>query len=213
MFQLKDIDMNIIFDQLRVSEDGKYLYIDAHVNTASYFEKTYIDSIVIMTADQVSETSPKMPTENYIYKKTIEGEEKEISLALTPADFIKMWETDTSAMSFKQTDMNKTLFFVYVSWKGSVDGCAPCGSDDEFALGITFNESILHQRVMDFTKELVSNCDVPYGFMDFILLWYAFKASVETGHYISAIKFFNMLFDIVDDRGYSFAIGGCGCHG
>lgn len=48
----------ILFDQLRISDDGKRLYINAHVNKADYFANVYIDSIVIMTADKVSETAP-----------------------------------------------------------------------------------------------------------------------------------------------------------
>ena len=57
----------ILFDQLRISDDGKRLYINAHVNKADYFANVYIDSIVIMTADKVSETAPGTPTSDYVY--------------------------------------------------------------------------------------------------------------------------------------------------
>ena len=32
----------ILFDQLRISDDGKRLYINAHVNKADYFANVYI---------------------------------------------------------------------------------------------------------------------------------------------------------------------------
>lgn len=203
----------IIFDQLRISDDGQRMYINVHVNKASYFDNIVIDSITIMTSDKVSETAPGTPTEDYIYTKKVEGEERELNLVLTSADFTKTWETDPKAMAFKQSDMSNTLFFVYVKVKGTPDACTPCTLDEETTLGVTFDENILYQRVMDYTKDLVRECSTPTGFVDFILLWNAFKASIETEHYVAAIKFFNMLFDVVDDNGHKLTVKGCGCHG
>lgn len=206
----------IIFDQLRISDNGKMLYVNAHVNAASYFDNVYIDSITIMTSDKVSETAPGTPTEDYIFTKKVEGKEKELNMVLSSADFTKTGETDPKAMSFKQEDMSKTLFFVYIKCKteGAIDCNVPCRLDEETTLGVTFDENILHQKVMGFTKELVNDCcNIPLEFIDFILLWNAFKSSVETEHYISAIKFFNLLFDVRGDSGSMLSKGGCGCHG
>ena len=80
---------------------------------------------------------------------------------------------------------------------------------------------------MDYTKDLADDCTIPTGFTDFILLWNAFKASVETEHYGPAIKYYNMLFGNPDERvtrdGSHSPFGGgsannrrtkpCGCHG
>ena len=204
----------IIFDQLRISDNGKKMYINAHVNKASYFDNIYIDSIVIMTADKVSETNPFMPTSDYIYIKKADDGTKELDLVLTPNDLSRSWETDVNAIAFNQADMSNTLFFVYIKCKGTPDSCTPCRLDEEVTLGVTLDENVLHQRVMGFTKQLVSSCcNVPTDFIDFILLWNAFKASVETEHYIPAIKFYNMLFGIVKKDGYQSTTGGCGCHG
>jgi hypothetical protein len=77
-------------------------------------------------------------------------------------------------------------------------------------LGVTFDESLYYQKVMQFTKELVGNCDIPDNFIDLILLWNGFKAAVETEHYIEAIDYYNKMF-----RGNTvrFSTLGCGCHG
>lgn len=205
----------IIFDQLRISDDGRKMYINAHVNKADYFDNAYIDSITIMTSDKVLETAPGTPTSDYIYTKKIEGNEKEINLVLTANDFTRTWERDPKAMPFKQGDMSRTLFFVYIKckWEGTPGECIPCTLDEETTLGVTFDENMLYQRVMDYTKDLLDECKVPIAFMDFILLWNAFKASIETEHYIPAIKFFNMLFGIVDASGHKGIIKGCGCNG
>lgn len=202
--------MSVIFDQLRISDDGKRMYINIHVNKASYFDNIYLDSLTIMTADKVSETSPDMPTEDYIYTQSFEGNVKEAGLVLTADDFLKIWEEDADAMKFKQKDMSRTLFFVYVKIRGVPGECTPCRLDEEVTVAVTFDVNILYQKVMNYTKDLLKHCVVPQAFIDFILLWNTFKAAIETEHFIPAIKYFNMLFDIV---GKVSITKGCGCHG
>lgn len=203
----------IIFDQLRISDNGKRMYINAHVNKASYFDDIYIDSIVIQTSDRVSETDPGLPTSDYIYIKKMDGNTKELSLVLEASDLSKSWETDANAIAFGRGEMSRTLFFVYIKCKGVPGACTPCRLDEETTLGVVFDENVLHQRVMDYTKELLMDCVVPVDFIDFILLWNAFKAAIETEHYIPAIKFFNMLFGEVGKSCRSLPIKSCGCHG
>lgn len=202
----------IIFDQLRLSDDGSKMYINAHVNKSACFENMYVDTITIMTSDKVSETTPGLPTSNYIYTKKFTESDKEVNLVLTATDFTKTWETDPRAMVFKYEDMSRTLFFVYVKCKGTPAPNTPCTLDEETTMAVTFDEKMLYQRVMDYTKGLLSDCCIPVGFIDFILLWNAFKASVETEHYIPAIKFFNLLFGEVDSTGRRI-VKSCGCHG
>ncbi len=203
----------IIFDQLRISDDGKRMYINAHVNKADYFNDIYIDSIVIQTADKVSETDPGLPTSDYVYIKKAEENAKELNLVLEASDLSRSWESDPKAIAFGRGDMSKTLFFVYIKCKGTPGSCTPCRLDEETTLGVVFDENVLHQRVMDYTKELVTDCNVPTAFIDFILLWNAFKSAIETEHYIPAIKFFNMMFEEVGKSCQSRTIKICGCNG
>lgn len=203
----------IIFDQLRISDDGKRMYINAHVNKADYFKDIYIDSIVIQTADKVSETDPGLPTSDYVYIKKAEENTKELNLVLEASDLSRSWESDPKAIAFGRGDMSNTLFFVYIKCKGTPGSCTPCRLDEETTLGVVFDENVLHQRVMDYTKELVADCSVPSTFIDFILLWNAFKSAIETEHYIPAIKFFNMMFEEVVKSCQSRTIKTCGCNG
>lgn len=191
----------LIFDQLRLSDDATKLYINVHVNKADYFKDIYLDNIKIMTADKVSETNPEVPTEDCIFTYTFGDNVKEAALVLTVNDFLTL----------KQSDMSRTLFFVYVKCKGTVEACVPCRLDELTTLGVTFDEKLLYQRVMDYTKSLADDCKIPVGFTDFILLWNAFKASIETEHYIPAIKFWNQLFDVGTTGNITYK--GCGCHG
>ena len=191
----------LIFNQLRLSDDATRLYINVHVNKADYFKDIYLDNIKIMTADKVSETNPEVPTEDCIFTHTFGDNIKEVALVLTVNDFLTL----------KQSDMSRTLFFIYVKCKGTVGACIPCRLDELTTLGVTFDEKLLYQRVMDYTKSLADDCKIPVGFTDFILLWNAFKASVETEHYIPAIKFWNQLFDVGTIGNITYK--GCVCHG
>jgi hypothetical protein len=194
----------IIFDQLRISDDGKRMYINVHVNNADYFENICLDSITIMTQDQVSETAPEMVTDDYIYKITFDDNQRQADLVLTPHDCNE---------KFVKSSFSKDLFFVYVKCKEApLVGCPPCRLDELTTLGVTFDENMLYQAAMGYTKDLLKDCSVPQGFTDFILLWNAFKSSIETEHYVPAIKFWKMLFQ---EGSYNAPVitKNCGCHG
>lgn len=194
----------VLFDQLRISDDGKLMFINVHVNQASYFDDIYLDTLTIMTADKVSEAAPEMVTEDYVYKLTFEGNQKQADLVLTPADFNE---------HFSKSNFSSDLFFIYVKVKGVPDPCTPCTLDEMTTLGVTFDENMLYQKVMDYTKELAQDCTIPQDFTDFILQWNAFKASVETEHYIPAIKYWQMMFDKTGRASYGQITKNCGCHG
>lgn len=207
--------MSVLFDQLRVSDNGKKLYINVHVNKASDFDNVHLKSITIMTSDKVSETHPEVPTSNYIYKIDLtEGNYKEAHLVLTASDFQKIWETDPKARKFTTAEIPTTLFFVYVETKGVFGECTPCRLDETITLGVTFDTKLLYQKVMQFTKQLADTCKIPKAFLDFILLWNGFRAAVETEHFIPAIEFWKELFF----KGRGVMVNGeisnsCGCHG
>lgn len=192
----------IIFDQLRVSDDGRQLYIDAHVSRASCFDGVTIESLYICLGSQVYETQTIDPESNgYIYRKEYDGDVLEIHECIG---------IDDDSLIYNRTSFSKDLFFVYVGCSNVPEGCECYMTVGNYVLGVVFDDNLLYQKVMQFTKDLVDDCRIPVAFTDFILLWNAFKASVETEHFIPAIKFYNMLFD---NLGASSAAKPCGCHG
>lgn len=203
----------IVYDQLRVSDDGRQLYVDAHVSLASCFDGVTIQSLYICLGSQVYETLTIDPESNgYIYKKEYGEDIREIHECINITD---------ESLIYNKTSFSKDLFFVYVGCNTVPEGCECYASVGKYVLGVTFDENLLYQRVMQFTKGLADNCQIPVGFTDFILLWNAFKASVETEHYIPAIKYYNMLFGM-DTDGSSYGAYDktsgmiykpCGCHG
>lgn len=200
----------IIFDRLQISNKGDMLYIDAHVNEASYFDDNYIDEVVIQTADQVSETDPLTVGESYVYRYSTESRVREIHLALTPANFNEL---------FTKGDFSSDLFFVYIICKGTPSECTPCRLDEMTTVGVTFDYGLLYNNVMGNIKNLSDSCEVNTDFIDYILNFNAFKLAVETEHYLDAIDIYNRLMgkDVV--RKTTSSSSGkvttrrCGCHG
>ena len=198
----------VLFDQLRISDDGKLMFINIHVNQAEYFKDVYLKNIKVMTGDKVFEASDAcFPTSAYIYCESFGESVKEahvvIDKGVLDAAYIN-WNPSTkevidstkphAQVSFTGNNFSKDLFFVYVETTGEADECVPCGISSKPTVGVTFDETLLYQHVMGFTKSLADSCTVPTGFADFILLWNAFKSSVETEHWVPALKYYNMLF-------------------
>lgn len=200
----------IVFDQLRISDDGSKMYLNFHVNEAykadgtELFASRYLDYMVIKTGDQVSESSDACSSGgDNVFTLTFGDNEKEKSLVLTPSDF---------NLNFTKGDFTSDLFFVYVVCKEeTTDPCIPCPLADLTTLGVTFDENKFYQQVMQYSKELANDCQIPVGFTDLILRWNAFKSAIETEHYVPAVKYYNMLFgsDVVT----TYKTRGCGCHG
>lgn len=220
----------LIFDQLRISDNAKRLYINVHVNFAKEFDNIMLDSITIIPAIgkdgelQVSETSPDIPTENYIYKKVytedLQVDHIVIDKGVLDAAF-NNWNGSEAIdatkphakMSYSNGDFSNDLFFVFVKCKGTPGECTPCRLDEEITLGVTFYEAKFHQAVMQNTRELNRQCDIPKNFLDLILLWNGFKSAIETEHYMVAVDYWKKLFG---GRNGIPALGTtkpCGCHG
>lgn len=202
----------VIIDQLRIAEDGK-MFVDAHINTLDYFKDDSIESITIVTSDKVSETSPEVPVEDSIYYEEFPENPREIHLILDSIDFQKSWEEEPANQLFHKEDMSKNLFFVYIKCRGKHTGIdLPCSLDRDITVGVTFDDLFLYNKAMSFTKSIGNTCNIPIGFIDFILLWNAFKVSIYTEHYIQAIQFFNMLFGNIYSNNKEF-VSTCGCRG
>lgn len=346
----------ITVEQLRISNDGNTLYLDAHVNKAHYFDNTFVDKVTILTEDQVSELDPSSFGDDYIYQSTSGksnpitqlykqpcvlsgehllnhgtedggwkinfdtstnatthalsfvfsgmfstfenntpfllvtntdyvpsqgfnsnniiykvtgslydgeydsdhpiymfkgfgnignsnilkfylcvqkedgthqfteligtdnvnylhfyympysdgnvGEEKEIHLVLGINDFNE---------KFKANNLTENMFFVYITTKGTPSEDTPCRLDERTTLAVTFDYGIIFNRAMQYTREIANSCNIPMGFIDFILHYEALKLAIETEHYIPAIEHFKWLRNYSTDT--SITTKDCGCHG
>lgn len=217
----------VVIDQLRITDDGKQMIINAHINEAEYFNDVYFDNVTIMTADKVSENDPGTPTTDYIYKQVFEAETKSIAVVIDKGSLDAAYlntnhttgepvtDAPTAMVSFSHSNFSQDLFFIYFQCNGYPSECTPCHLAERTTVAVIFDETMFYQLVMNYTRELASDCQIPQGFIDFILLWNAFKAAVETEHWIPAIKFYDMMFGA---RGSNSGAGyivskPCRCHG
>jgi hypothetical protein len=193
----------VIIQQFRISDDGLRMYINLKVNDASYFKDRYITKITIMTGDKVTEaTDSASPTHDFIYQEEFNPEDnlRKLDLVLTPAEMNE---------NFTKSNFSTDLFFLFVECGGYIDGNVPCRFDEAVNTAVTFDEGLLYQKVMALTKELADTCNVSANLVDFILLYNALKASIETEHWVQAVQFYNRLVGSVK----GITVKGCGCHG
>lgn len=61
----------VTIEQLRISDDGRKMFIDAHINKAEQFENVYLSKVTVLTEDQVGEDNPHSYGDDYIYQQTI----------------------------------------------------------------------------------------------------------------------------------------------
>lgn len=184
----------ISIQELRITNTGDRLIIGANVRQEPYYNDVYIDKVIIDTEKTYSEHGP---SSNPIYSKQFEGNVKNINLQLDKLDL------GNNALS-------SHLFFVYIIAKGTPASNTPCGMDNINTLGVTMYMGLYYNTFMNYIGEMNNNCNIPQGLIDHILRYDALNTSINTGHYIKGIEFFNKWFSNSTPTPITH---NCGCHG
>lgn len=183
----------VIIEELQVTKDGKNLVIGARVRKEKYYPKIYIDKVIIDTEETYVEGGPsKTP----VFSKQIEGGAKEVNLSLDKLD-LGVYPCSH-------------LFFVYIIVKGTPSPDTPCGLDNISTLGVTMYMGNYYNTFMNYIKEMNNNCQVPQGLIDTILKYKALNTSIDSGHYLQGIKYYNKWFS---GKPTTPIISNCGCNG
>lgn len=170
----------IIFNELRVSETDNKLIIDASVSTLTYYSNVYIDKISIDTQDNYVGTGPSSTP---IYQQTVEGNIKDIRLELDEA-------------ILNNSSINTTLFFVYISIKGTPSPEAPCGADKINSLAVVANLSPIYKQAISLLNSVNENDILNRRLIDFILHLNGLDIALKTCSYLTAIKYWKRYFQI-----------------
>lgn len=204
----------IIFDQLRVSDDGKIFYLDAHVKNSASFDDVYITKLAVMRDTEVSETSAtEFPESSYAYFEgwDIDEETKEVHKVITLNEFNAVLNTEHLPT---MTDLSHNLFFVYIKCEGTPSFDTPCNSYNNPSIAVTYDTGKIYDNGMNFVRELADTCSIPSGFIDFILNKEALDTALSTGHYIPAKDYFYRLLGYANIKGNVVSTKKpCGCHG
>lgn len=206
----------IVLNECRITEDGKYLVIEASVDSLAYYENVYISNIII---DTDKTYIPDGPSSNPIYEQEFEGLERLNSDVMTDTD-CKCGNIYTSGgsksirlkLSSKDLDidnLNSNIFFVYLIASGYPAPDTPCGMDNSTVMGIAYNKRLIYNKAIGAIKELNDSCNIPKNFIDIFLKYKAFTLALKTGHFTEAIKIWKYL----KNSSITTISRGCGCHG
>lgn len=193
------------FNELRVSQDNRFLIIDVSVDESSYFDTVSLDSIVIDTQDTYVANGPSS-TPIYTYKV---GEDYQqvysspdnsqiLTSDLEPVLVNNELESRRVRLSLDATalgvQLNNTMFFVYVISTGTPSSDAPTSTIDPMIMGTVVNLYQFYQKSIYYLKKVNNDCEVPKCFIDFILRCKALELCIKTGNYTEAIKYWKKFF-------------------
>lgn len=189
----------VTFNELRITKDGKYLIIDVSIRSQSYYNDVYLDSISIDTQDTYKDGGP---SSSIVYHKDIASE----------SDKAKSYRLELSVGEFLPS-LSDNMFFVYVKAKGTPASDTPCGMDNEYTLGVTFNPCALYNSFMSYIKEVGNACSIPKNLINMLLQFKAVEASINTDHYAQAIEYYNKFIKNLGKTNTTAHIKSCGCYG
>lgn len=165
------------------------------VKSDSCYENVYIEEVYVGTQDTFSETSPYS---NSVWSETLSSQQKEYSLDLVVTDF----------PSEANIDMSKTLFFVTAKATGTPSPDTPCGCDNIYSTGATFDLCPIYNETMAYVKEIDNTCVLPRNFINMILQLKAIQYSINSGHYTQAAEYYKKFY-----KNLSVGTKPCNCNG
>ena len=172
------------FNELRITPDNRELIIDVSVKDLDIYTNVYLDYIMIDNQDTFIEDGP---SDNPIYTYTIEdaaystssnGSIKQCRLTLTNND----------------VNLSSDLLFIYVVVKGVPAPSTPCNMDNATTMGVVYNLHNIFQSFMPYIREVENDCNLPKGFVNYILRFKALELAFATGNYTLAVKYWNRFF-------------------
>lgn len=182
----------IKFTELRVQKERLTIVAEVR-DIENYYDNVYIDKIIVDTQDTFTTSGPSA---NPIYSVTVDGNKKRVSISL-------------SATTLGLEDLEHTMFFVYAKAKGTPAPGTPCGYDEEYSMGVTFAFCPIYNATMKYIREVENTCELPTSFINMILQFKAIQYSIDTGHYVQAINYYNKFYKNLNLGTTS----NCGCHG
>lgn len=182
----------IEFNKLIIIPYNKGLYIDCQIMDMPYFEDVYLDKIIIDTQDTYTSSGPsKVP----VYSKTIEGNTKSIQLTVPDTELL--------------VSPNETIFFVYVTAKGTPKPETPCGLDMTVAMAACVDSYSIYRIALNYLSEAYESCSIPKHLIDFILRYKAFQISLKTRDFPLAISYWKKFVS----SNISKQFNQCNCYG
>lgn len=164
----------------QLSAEG-ILHIDIQVEDKPYFENIYITGVRVDTADTYDTEYP--------YELRTQEPAKQLIVNI-------------------RTKLKGELLFITPQISGYPSEDTPCGQD-ECNKAYIYCDTDVKERGLAYLKELNENCQIPKGFIDFILKSAALDISLQTCNYKDAAKYWKYL----KGQKIKSKSKNCGCHG
>lgn len=204
----------VIFNELRITEDGNCIIVDCEVENVDVYANMYIQSIYLEYYENASAAS--MPSskayrlyENLDADTTVKGKRLVFSKDLL------------GLTNMGITDFDGGLFYVIVNCDGELPASAssmPCGYDNTTDIGAILDWRVFYTRGMSWVASIVSGCgepnfcENPTGFEDFVLLWNALKLALSTCNWDMVTELWKRFLRVSLGGSAANAVsGGCGC--
>lgn len=189
----------VIFNECRIDKEGKNLIVDVSVDSLSYYENIYLESITIDTDETFIEDGP---SSNYIYNDRF--------INVSDGRLTRKKRLKFSYKELGLDNFDDNILFVYIGVGGIPEPDTPCGMDNKHSVAVAVNMRPVYNMAMSYLKELEGTCTTARGFIDMILRLKAFELSIKTGNFITAIKQWDKLFK---NKRIVSPTKGCGCNG
>lgn len=214
----------IVFNNARISQDNKYITIDAKIENNKYYDNMYIDSVIIDNQDTFSangpsnnplytyNTEPKsinIYTENDLVNQVQDEDGINVQTEDNNVEYPRHVHLELDSKDLNMTTLENNMFFVYVIAGGTPAPDTPCGYDNNVAVKVLINTYPIYKDIMNYIGELGKTCQIPYDLIDKNLQLKMLDLSVQTGNNLKAIEIWKKYFMGKE----SDNITNCNCNG
>ena len=182
----------IVFNELRITDDGTKLIVRARVRQEDIYNNVYITGIKLGSGETYTEGD-------------IGGVTRMLD---TPAKSIDITITNYEIALQTSIDFKKDLIFIEVITTG--DPTIDCCCEDKGNIGVTLYMHNIYSNFLNMIREMGNTCSIPDNFINSFLEYKALETAIDSKHYTKGIEYYNKWFK----NNNTLAItGGCGCNG
>lgn len=199
----------VIFNELRICDDGNKLIIDVSIDSASVYDNMYIKGISVIWYKDMS-ASASLSSGDIVYQNTVPDiTVRNKRLTVNANELLHVLQTNNN--SFKGG-----LVYVLVECDGTLPASIstyPCGADEKIKIAAAPDWKTVYSMGMGYVYDLFDDCSKQCksmgGFENFVLLWNALKLAIAACDWDTVSSIWDKLNFVPSASGV--VSSGCGC--
>lgn len=179
------------FKELYINPDEGYLVVEANVKDLCYYDNVYLDELIIDTQDTYT---PSGPSSSHTFRvklddySSIPNTDNLCSTfnGLLPKEEEVLYgrKSFRYKLNIKDIKADNKLVFVYVKVKGIPSSDTPCGMDNIYTLGVTYDTKALYNKIIPLFKNREDN---KQALLDSLINLKAFNMYFDLGEFNKVI--------------------------